>query len=444
MRKILYILLLLLSVACQNESHVFDDIIIEEQDEGKDTNVGIMVGFDTDVISDITINDLNLFFFDESDLLVRHDYHTDMDELATTRKLMDNGSYTLFAVFNTEENLLEILTRSDELPEIYLSNFIEDVKALYDEDTYPDMLTGMGRCEVSDSIVTVIIEIDQTPATDEISTLTLDFTYENKEFTPYTKSAATLQLRAVVEVFKQGTDTKVLRKTDFVDEADPQIDILLSEGDYDIRVWSDYVESSDVDYFYITTNTKSIRISPLDSYTAGSDYKDAFAGTGVISIGSGSTETLPYSLNRPFAKYKIVASDVEEYNEMRVEKDLPAIEDLQVKIVYEGYLPAAYDMTTKTLNGSEAGYSYTSSISELTDESMTLASDYVMVNGSGSSVVVGVYLLDADGEVVTAVTGNTISYQANNLTTITGNFLTSGKGGITIDTSWGDELNYEF
>ena len=52
---------------------------------------------------------------------------------------------------------------------------------------------------------------------------------------------------------------------------------------------------------------------------------------------------------------------------------------------------------------------------------------------------------DAQGNTVSGVNGVKINYKAGYLTTISGDFLTAGKGGVDIDTSWEDnEFNIEF
>ncbi len=436
MKKILYILtLILLFASCERECNDWKNI--EEP--------AIVVGFNTDAVMDRPFNDLHLLFFDEEDMLVRHDYHTDMEEVALEHKLIESGSYTILAVFNTEEGFLDVAqTKSDSLtlPSIELFTFMNQLKTVYTEELYSDMLTGMVSCEVAGGLLQTIITITDQPITEAMTPTTLELVYPNMEFQPFTKSASVPQLRAVVEVFKKDSETRVMRKTLFIND-NPRIDLLLEKGEYDVRVWSDYSEHANIDNYYITANTKSIRVRPQVSYTAGSDNKDAYAGTTSINAGESRTQTI--ELHRPFAKYKIVATDVEKYNELR-EKDnkLPPIEELQVQIVYENFFPTAYNMVDRILNGSDTGYKYTNTISSLTEQSATLASDYVMVNGKESSVRVSIYLRDKSGEVVTSVNGIVINYKANHITTITGGFLTSGKGGVSVETEWDEDINFYF
>ncbi len=308
------------------------------------------------------------------------------------------------------------------------------IHIIFNKNPYTDslvssvILTPVGG--ESSTQITIWQEADEVITEDK--TQKLNLVYPNMDFTPFSRSEDTPQLRAVVEVFRKDSETRVLRKTEFVDSANPQIELTLEKGEYDVRVWSDYSQQDNIDNNYITANTKSIRVRPQVSYVANSNYKDAFAGVASLNIGDDNPQELSIELHRPFAKYKIVATDVAKYEELREEEDLPPIEDLQIEILYENFFPTAYNMIDKILNGSDTGYKYTGSISELTADSVTLASDYIMADGRSSSVGVQIYVRDKEGEVISSSFSNVINYEANHLTTISGNFLTTGEGGIKL------------
>ena len=122
-------------------------------------------------------------------------------------------------------------------------------------------------------------------------------------------------------------------------------------------------------------------------------------------------------LERPFAKYRLIATDVEAYYNL-IEKGeaLPAIEDLQVRVTYEGFFPTGFNVATGK-------------------------------PGEESFVNVTIQMIDTNtGDIVATVQHVKIPYKRGHLTTVTGHFLTAGKtpGGVQIDTEWGEDIVIEF
>ena len=79
------------------------------------------------------------------------------------------------------------------------------------------------------------------------------------------------------------------------------------------------------------------------------DKKDAYYSTTTLSVPSSPTGGVEgaVSLVRPFAKYRLIATDVEAYYNL-IEKGeaLPDIEDLQVRVTYEGFFPTGFNVAT--------------------------------------------------------------------------------------------------
>ena len=86
----------------------------------------------------------------------------------------------------------------------------------------------------------------------------------------------------------------------------------LPEGAYSIMVWCDLVDdgSSD-DRHYNTEDFSSITLNG-ESHPGNTDERDAFRGTGEVTLVSDITERLPDTLHiameRPLAKYEFIAS----------------------------------------------------------------------------------------------------------------------------------------
>ena len=156
---------------------------------------------------------------------------------------------------------------------------------------------------------------------------------------------------------------------------------------------------------------------------------------------------------RPFAKYRLIATDVEAYyNLISKGENLPAIEDLQVRVTYEGFFPTGFNVATGKPNDAlNTGIHYSSvpTVAEGYDAAVNrqVGADFVLTNGEESFVNVTIQMVDTrTGDIVATVQHVKIPYKRGHLTTVTGHFLTAGKtpGGVQIDTEWGDDVVIEF
>lgn len=413
----------------------------------------ITVGVNTDAIGDTPLKDVHLYFFDSSEMLSKHSYYPTMQSLALDRMLMESGYYTIFAVLNTEESCVPTVSRAAELPQISFGEFCQWVKTL-DDGTYPNLATGLVRQEVKDGVSQIIIEVKKGSEAVGFSNVTLNLTVPSPrlpDFVPAQKKSRAadkdLKLRAVIEVYNQGTDTRVLRKEEFVTATATEglytSTLQLSPGNYDVRLWADYTADARTDNHYITSDTKSIKILGKDQYRANTDTRDAFTKTHALTVGN-QDQSEAITMHRPLAKYRLVATDVAKYNALRAERKLPALEDLKISIIYEGFLPCAYNVSTQKPSDSVGGYGFYSALSEQTDAAATVGKDFVLVNGEQSFVTVTILFKDADGKTISGINGVRIDYRAGQLTTVSGNFLTAGVGGVQIDTDWSGDYEVEF
>ena len=191
------------------------------------------------------------------------------------------------------------------------------------------------------------------------------------------------------------------------------------------------------------------------------DKKDAYYSTTTLNVPSSPTggvegagvEGASVSLVRPFAKYRLIATDVEAYyNLISKGENLPAIEDLQVRVTYEGFFPTGFNVATGKPNDAlNTGIHYSSvpTVAEGYDAAVNrqVGADFVLTNGEESFVNVTIQMVDTrTGDIVATVQHVKIPYKRGHLTTVTGHFLTAGKtpGGVQIDTEWGDDVVIEF
>ena len=262
---------------------------------------------------------------------------------------------------------------------------------------------------------------------------------------------ANRQLRLVVEVFPQGENIPLYNDTQFCTlQADSTYlaELSLMPGDYDLRLWADW----DGGYYNADDLGKVLILT--DSYVANgeTDKKDAYYAATTLSNPSspaGGVEGASVSLVRPFAKYRLIATDVEAYyNLIDKGEALPDIEDLQVRVTYEGFFPMAFNVGTGKPNDAlNTGIHYTSvpAVAEGYDEAknIQLGADFVLTADDESFTTVTLQMIDiATGEAVTTVEHVKIPYKRGCLTTVTGNFLTASKtpGGVQVDTEWGENI----
>ncbi len=395
--------------------------------------------------SETTVETLTLYFFgNDGGVVLRKDYD-DPRTLASEYIPVRAGVYTLVVVANADTEALPQQTTPADL-----------VQWLKDHaDGFPDMLTALVQSEVrAGEINRALLELQDGTDGLALSAVCLLLTVPGKQMPDYTLTRAAAgetarQLRCVAEVRAQGTDNLVHRRTlSCTKQADGSYlaELSLLEGDYDLRLWTDW----NGDY-YDTEDLTAVTVR-AENYTAGTitDTKDAYHATATISV-SESMEETAIALTRPFARYRIVATDVEGYNRLVEKENYPPIENLEVRIGYEGFFPTGFNVATGKPNDALTGISYTT-VPVGADgfdkaEALQVGGDFVLTNGEESFVTATVEIIDrTTGETVNRTAGVKIPYRRGHLTTVTGHFLTAGKttGGVQIDTGWEDEIIVEF
>ena len=445
--KILYFIFCLLTVlsGCDKTPH---------ETEGLPSDAsGIIVELNTDDVADKPLRDVHLYFFDATDKLIRQEYYEQMENLALERLLLDAGYYTIFAVLNTSPELALPSKTPDtgKVPDITLAEFKAWVHTLPEQ--YPDLLTGMVRREITKGVELVTIDIKAGAEAMGLTKLTLRLTFPSPLLPDFVmqKSRATgteVHLRIVLETYLKGTEKRVVYLKTFVtptaEEGVYTTDLLIPPGEYDMRIWGDYTSDAQSDLHYLTTDMKMIRVLPIEQYIANTDTRDGFAQTTTLIV-TNEDKIEEITMHRPLAKYRIVADDGEKYEELRRLRGLPPLEELNITVVYESFLPCAYNITEGKPNDAQQGYHYVSDFSDKKDSEATVCKDFILVNGNQSAVTVGLRFTDKNGKLVSGLSGIIVNYRAGYLTTIRGNFLTAGmSGGVYISTEWDGTYEVEF
>lgn len=402
---------------------------------------GLTIALDNSLCPDVPIGAIKLCIYGtDGKLCAAYDY-ADAHGIAAALLPLEAGHYTVAAVINADEEVTETST---------LTALHEWLESEMNRDA--DLLSGMAEVDVAeDGITRVTVPLRQGIFT--LPVLRLLLTPPDPKLPDYTpaknKTRAandTYIIRCVAELCKAGTDNVVLHKSV---TPEPQtggtylVELSVAEGDYDLRLWTDYAHADAplADTYYHTESLKAVSIV-TEPYTANTNSKDAayYNESNVTLPEEGTEKTI--KLQRPLAKYRIIADDVEAYRKL-VEAEpekYPPLEELTVTVQYEGYFPSGFNVSTGKPNNAVGGITYSQTLGHYNnaDSEVQLNSDWVLVNGTESLVNVTITITDSQSNTLCSVSGIEINYRRNHLTTVHGNFLTAGisNGGININTEW--------
>lgn len=436
-------LMLLLPTSCDKDIH-------ENEYPLADGQGALIIGLE----SQAEVTDLTLYLFGSDGTAVLCETYDNPRELASAHIPVPAGSYTLVIVANGDpaDTKVEPLPEETTIPDL-----VEWLKAHAAD--FPYMLTASEQIEVtSGDIERLHLVLTDGTSGIHLTTLSLSLSVPGLDLPAYTATRAgggdSKPLRCVAEVYQAGTSNRVHRRIqDCILQSDGTFlaELSLMPGDYDLRLWADW----NGDYYNADDLNKVLVLT--DDYVANgeTDKKDAYYATTTLSVPSSPTGGVEgaVSLVRPFAKYRLIATDVEAYYNL-IEKGeaLPPIEDLQVRVTYEGFFPTGFNVATGKPNDAlNTGIHYTSvpTVAEGYDAKVNrqVGADFVLTNGEESFVTVTIQMIDTNtGEAVATVHHVKIPYKRGHLTTVTGHFLTAGKtpGGVQIDTEWGEDIVIEF
>jgi hypothetical protein len=244
-----------------------------------------------------------------------------------------------------------------------------------------------------------------------------------------------------------------------------EVTLDLPDGNYNIMVWSDLVQTNGETSFYNASNFAEIRLQ--GKHQANDDYRDAFRGSNHISLVSDIMERLPDTLDivmqRPLAKYEFITNDVKEFIDREAPRltsksqgkteesneDAPSrainIEDYKVVFYYVGFMPNAYSMNTDKPVDSSTGVFFESKLRKVTESEATIGFDYVFVNGSQSAVTVQIGIYDKEGTQLSLTEPIEVPLKRSHHTILTGMFLMSeASGGVSINPDFDGDHNLVF
>ena len=213
---------------------------------------------------------------------------------------------------------------------------------------------------------------------------------------------------------------------------------------YTFVVWADFVTKGadaeqDIDLFYETSaGLKAIQIVE-ENWTPMVEARDAYVGSKTIADFQTSSN-LEMTLTRPFAKVRVVSTDIEQLRGVGiVPTTAQATYSQNMYSKFNAATGVASDAATKTYT---FAYANVDSYEEITDSKLTIFSDYIFVPAEG----VAKFTLEVwDGETparsIKQNNFNTdIFVEKNMVTSIVGDVLTTGGNvKVTIDGDLGEK-----
>ncbi len=260
-------------------------------------------------------------------------------------------------------------------------------------------------------------------------------------------------LRHTLQIYKAdskgGYDKeKVFRMFTFTSDdikcGEETFEFTLPVGNFKFIIWSDHVVEEGKDHFYHTKNFNVISFmdgrvvytDPKYAHVGCNDLKDAFKGTTDCSIRSGITNVIPIAMDRPFAKFTFVSTDLEEFI-TKVEtlggNKAVNLKDYTIVFRYDGFVNTEYNLHTMRTAYSTTGITFTTTMDQLDSQNVELGFDYAFVNDSEGLVVVIVETYDAAGQKISQTQKIQVRLMRGHHTIVKGKFLTTmSSGGVGI------------
>lgn len=419
-----------------------------------DGEAAVFVGME----SSKPVSCLSVFVFDDDGAQTQRKDYTDPRIPARECLTVAAGSHTIVVVANVAAgNLLETGTKTDSDTEKSSLNDLSIWLKEHEAD-YAEMMTAsIQETSATGDVERICLTLKEGANGINITDVKLRLSLPGQIMPAYTaRSGANPSLRLVTEVFKKGTETCLLRRSQLcIQQPDNTFEasLMVMPGEYDLRLWTDWSHDGTTCDSYYNTNNLNAVILHTEDYMAGEETegKDAYYATTMANVGEEDMQ-MDITMIRPFARYRLVATDVKEYlNLIEKGENLTPIEDLEVRVCYEGFFPSAFSVVTGKPNDALAGICYISGMADAEgydrNEARQIGGDFVLTSDEESFVSVTVIMIDKrNGNEVNSVSGVKIPYRRGELTTVTGNFLTAGysSGSVEIDTDWGEDIVIEF
>lgn len=299
-----------------------------------------------------------------------------------------------------------------------------------------------GTVGIDPTLVTVDMELD------------IDLSLEPFDDLYHSRSGSDdAMMRFIVEFARDG---KVVERIEtFADPASLSsgslklpVSVKLHALEYNVAVWGDFVLDSGHDPLCYDASDL-YRISCMTPYMGSTDERQCFRGVTFIDLRPwrnqwNASVTVPVEMIRPQAKYRILASDVDEFlsRSGKTHADRGAY---TMRFSY-GIMPWSYDLWSESVAAyaNDVEFNVPLDFSSATDGRLLIGFDWLFADDNISDVNLTITLFDRYLVPVSRVSGIVVPLQRGCLTTLTGDFLTNEVGGlISIDTEWGGTIDID-
>ena len=229
-------------------------------------------------------------------------------------------------------------------------------------------------------------------------------------------------VRFILAIYDETGEEKI-RETQYAEQGilTANFPVRLVPGrSYTFVAWADMVTAEDVDNHYITTDLKNITLN--GTWEAMDETRDAFTASKTITSYS-STADLDMQLTRPFAKVRVITTDVADIARL-------GLRATHAKVAYTTKVPVSYDAFAQTTVATEyVNHEYEIAAYTANDNETTkvLYTDYIFANDEQGAVKFSLTTYDQNDTKIKQVDFNTdIPVKRNMLTTLTGNVMTEG------------------
>lgn len=250
-------------------------------------------------------------------------------------------------------------------------------------------------------------------------------------------NSATHDIRYILEVYNDAGKLVKERDTKLSDAGTVVFDLrLIPNRDYNFVVWADFVENGSKADCYYNTDAEGAGLRNVSvvegKWTAMNELRDAYTGVKRIE-GYNSSSTIDLTLTRPFAKLRVVTTDIDE---------LYGILPKKVQVEYRTDVYRGFDaFAAEAKNASAKAFEYYT-LENVYDDfgdtvNRTLFTDYLFGTAKGS-IQFDMYIgYNDQGSTTTLNFTTEIPVERNYLTTVKGNLLTDDNDfTVTIDESF--------
>ena len=276
------------------------------------------------------------------------------------------------------------------------------------------------------------------------ATAPLDFRYLVRIMDDDDTDSRTTASRGVVEEICLSVPTPAEGES-----VDRTFEVSLPAGSYSIVAWSDFVDAgSTADKYYLTDDMRYITIltGADGAHPGATEGRQAFRGGAAVSLTENSSGgerrvDIYVDMERPMAKFRFIATDVNEFLSRRSR----GIDGYYAVVNYPTYMPNVFNARLDRPTDSRQGQSFRSEIVPLTDGVAELGFDYVFVNHNDASVQLSIDIYErgtnrrmSSSDIITA------PLRRNHVTEIRGRFFTTdARGGVGVDPGFNGDYNVE-